>query len=471
MHIVVLGGGLTGLSSAFHLSRRFPKAMLTVLEQKNRLGGWVNSTRVTIPGSSATVVLEDGPRTLRPNAKSVLELIHLLKLRDSVITVPQTAPAAKRRFLHLPGSTGLVEIPSSPLAVLASPLRSILLKAVLLEPFRRANRNTTVSDESLDSFLSRRFGQDFARIFGSALVHGIYAADSRMLSIRSAFPSVWNAEERGRGSVVWGFLRPGRAKTDQSSYELGEVLQMMDGVSVFSFKDGMNTLTDALASHLEAMPNVNILSDAAVKSVRPLEDKLEVTTVQNILNPTHIVSALPLATLESLLPPSASLPHLKANSSSSVTVVNMVFRVSRTSRPFPDGFGYLIPRSNEANLSGIIGTVFDSCALEKQDTDANDFFKLTVMTKVENPEIRDLLQNLSRHLDYQLEEPVYTRITRNVACIPVPTPGHLERMAEMKTIAESDPWRGRIQIVGAGVGGVSVGDCVEAGRQVGHNWQ
>jgi protoporphyrinogen/coproporphyrinogen III oxidase len=77
-HIVILGGGLTGLSTAFHLSRKFPNSFLTLLEKQSRFGGWVRSERVQVKdvqGNTASVVLEAGPRTLRPNAKSVLELV------------------------------------------------------------------------------------------------------------------------------------------------------------------------------------------------------------------------------------------------------------------------------------------------------------------------------------------------------------------------------------------------------------
>lgn len=79
-HIAILGGGLTGLSSAYHLSRKFPKSLITVLEHQPRFGGWVRSERIQITderlaGGTANVVLEAGPRTLRPNGKSVLELV------------------------------------------------------------------------------------------------------------------------------------------------------------------------------------------------------------------------------------------------------------------------------------------------------------------------------------------------------------------------------------------------------------
>lgn len=79
-HIAVLGGGISGLSSAFHLSRRFPEALVTLIEQTN-LGGWISSERVHVRddhGHSADILLESGPRTLRPNAKSILELVRLI---------------------------------------------------------------------------------------------------------------------------------------------------------------------------------------------------------------------------------------------------------------------------------------------------------------------------------------------------------------------------------------------------------
>lgn len=83
-HLVVLGGGLSGLSSAFHLSRRFPDLFVTLVEKNSRLGGWVSSERVHVrdeQGHSAEMILESGPRTLRPNAKSVLELVRRIIFR------------------------------------------------------------------------------------------------------------------------------------------------------------------------------------------------------------------------------------------------------------------------------------------------------------------------------------------------------------------------------------------------------
>ncbi|KAK0203610.1 hypothetical protein DFS33DRAFT_1260662 [Desarmillaria ectypa] len=469
-HIAVIGGGLTGLSSAFHLSRRFPDAFITLFEKRHHLGGWVRSERVDV-GPSQQMVLEAGPRTIRPNAKSILELVHLLGLKDSLITVPRTAAAAQKRFLYISEDGRIQSLPTSLSSLVVSPFRSILLPAVLREPFRKANRAYGLTDESFESFMTRRFGKDFARTFGSALVHGIYAADSRKLSVRAAFNFLWEAEERGWGSVGLGIFRSFQEE-DVSDYEMGDIPSGMNGVSVFSFRNGMSTLTDALKSHLMQQPNVQILSDTSVTSLNVNETEIMVTFVnKGMVKPTHVVSTIPLPALQTLLP---SLPHLTANPSSSVTLINLVFPVPPNTF-HPAGFGYLIPRPQDGyslSTPGILGVIFDSCSLSSQDTPTtnNSFTKITVMLGGPHPLTEDhtkipvVISQLEKHFGARLPDPVLTRTYHHDKCIPTLTPGHLDRMAELKEALKSGEWRGRLEVIGAGVGGVSVADCVDAGK-------
>lgn len=94
--IAVLGGGLTGLSAAFHLSRRFPTTRIVLINRDTRFGGWVRSekVRLTLGSREAEVLLEAGPRTLRPNAPSVLELVCGPMSHSAVLLTA----AAKTRF-------------------------------------------------------------------------------------------------------------------------------------------------------------------------------------------------------------------------------------------------------------------------------------------------------------------------------------------------------------------------------------
>lgn len=68
--IGVLGGGITGLASAYFLTREHPSAKITIYEAKDRVGGWLESKRV--PVKDGNVLFEAGPRTLRPQANGTL---------------------------------------------------------------------------------------------------------------------------------------------------------------------------------------------------------------------------------------------------------------------------------------------------------------------------------------------------------------------------------------------------------------
>lgn len=61
----VLGGGVTGLSAAYFLTKKFPDAKVTIYEASKRLGGWVDSEVVELDGDQ--ILFEWGPRSLRPD--------------------------------------------------------------------------------------------------------------------------------------------------------------------------------------------------------------------------------------------------------------------------------------------------------------------------------------------------------------------------------------------------------------------
>ncbi len=139
----------------------------------------------------------------------------------------------------------------------------------------------------MDAFLTRHFGAKFAQMFGSALVHGIYAADSRILSIRAAFPILCQLERRGKSSIVRGAVADMMSFMPQSAlseneatepYDLGEVPNLMKGVSVYSFREGMQTLTESMAKHLEARPNVDLLLGDGVRRLRKVDGYFEVSS-------------------------------------------------------------------------------------------------------------------------------------------------------------------------------------------------
>ena len=202
------------------------------------------------------------------------------------------------------------------------------------------------------------------------------------------------------------------------------------------------------------------------------------------LEATHIISTLPLPILHSLLPPQHPLPHLLTNPNSTVTVLNLVFAAPPPPRVLhPPGFGYLVSRPEEgydtptSSGPGLLGVVFDTCSMPEQDGDDDGrFIKMTAMlggpyaaaTAPEEPPsalLASVLPLISAHLGGDpLPPPVHYTVHRNVESIPTYLVGHTARMEELRRVV-LERWGGRVEVVGAGVGGVSVSDCVKAGRQ------
>lgn len=80
--VAVLGGGITGLASAYYLSNEFPNARIALFEDNSRLGGWVKSERVDV--GNGNVIFEQGPRNLRPSIPNGLVTLDLVGASFSV---------------------------------------------------------------------------------------------------------------------------------------------------------------------------------------------------------------------------------------------------------------------------------------------------------------------------------------------------------------------------------------------------
>ncbi|KAK5171642.1 hypothetical protein LTR04_000345 [Oleoguttula sp. CCFEE 6159] len=211
--IAVLGGGITGLASAYYISKELPRAKITIYEAGPRVGGWMLSKRVEVDGGN--ILFEQGPRTLRPvkNGLITAHLVQELGMTDDVIFTKKTSPAARNRFIYYPDH--LVKMPGpgmSPWQIAKSLWREPVFEGFALAALREAaidQRPLGLQDESVGSFISRRFDRRIADNAVSAMLHGIYAGDVYKLSMKSLFPQQWRDEEE-YGSVVRALLEKNR---------------------------------------------------------------------------------------------------------------------------------------------------------------------------------------------------------------------------------------------------------------------
>ncbi|KAJ4375781.1 oxygen-dependent protoporphyrinogen oxidase [Neocucurbitaria cava] len=479
--IAILGGGIAGLSSAYFISREFPKSKVTIFEAGKETGGWIRSKRVAVDGGD--VLFELGPRTLR-NATVTASLIQDLGLIDDVIFTKRSEPGAKNRFIYFPDR--LNRLPAEPpsLSDLFALWRSGILGGVLgmiKEPLM-PKRPDSMSDETVGSFLARRVDKRIANNIVSAVFHGIYAGDIWQLSAKTLLNTPWQLEGR-YGSALGGFFRMQSEDQRPQSvslvhpYDLDmvkatneeidldpEFVKNLKEAAMFTFKDGLQHLVRALQNAVETKGNVVVTTESPIQSFTPIESEagpgVEVVSGNEGSTQTETFD-LVVSTLRN----NDLTPYV------TVMTVNLYF-------PDPkllpvEGFGYLIPQSIpfEQNPERALGVIFDSSAIRGQDNlpAPGGGTKLTVMlgghwwdnwesypSEEEGLEMARAV--LKRHLNITAE-PLAHCVNLARDAIPQYTLGYEDRARDFADGIESE-FKGRLRVVGSQVNGVGVNDCV-----------
>ena len=192
-HVVIVGAGVSGLATAYHVRRlareRGLETHVTVLESSSRPGGRVWTERIE------GFQVERGANGFLDSKRSTLTLCRELGLAGDLMP---SRPEAKTRYV-LWGDR-LQKVPMRPGELLGTGLLSwrgkLRLICEALVPRRRGGE-----DESVYEFASRRLGREAADVLVDALVTGIHAGDARLLSVQAAFPRMVEIE-REFGSLL-----------------------------------------------------------------------------------------------------------------------------------------------------------------------------------------------------------------------------------------------------------------------------
>ena len=332
--VVILGGGIAGLTAAF---RRVSAGETIVLEAGPQAGGSIRTIR------EDGFTLECGPNTLR-TTEAAERLLADLGLEPRAVKADGKAP----RWIVRGGSPRAV-VPGP--AALFNKVFTLKGKLRLLkEPFV-AQRPASLEDESVHSFFARRFGEEAALYGAGPMVSGVYAGDPRSLSMRSAFPRLWLAEERS-GSVIRDFLR--RKKKEDSPRHRTRTL---------TFDGGLFTLIESLQQHLASRPGFRLETNAAVVAIEGLRTpaprgrRWTVRTADGrAFDADVLVSTLSAPAVARLLGGILTLSRaaLSLVPYSPVTVVMQAYRAPASPADAPRGFGGLIPQVEGFRSLGIL---------------------------------------------------------------------------------------------------------------------
>jgi oxygen-dependent protoporphyrinogen oxidase len=339
--VAVVGAGIAGLTAAHRLKRRGYRVV--VYEASERAGGVIRTER------REGYVAELGPNSLAAGNAAVAELLTQLGLDSSRIEAQREA---KKRYIVRKGK--LVALPMSPSQLLTTRLLSNGAKlAIFGEPM--VEPGDSPMEESVATFVRRRFNQEVLDYVANPFVGGIFAGDPEQLSARHALPRLHDLEHT-HGSVMKAMgqmLRAGRGTGG------------LAGPTLVSCRGGLQEITDALARELRPelrfkAPTTQIRLGPKGWTVSAAYQAAELYDAVIYAAPAHRVDEMDFdfegADRVKTL---ASIDHPP------VAVLALGFRREDVGHKL-DGFGFLVPDVERRNVLGVIfsSTLFPGRAPE-----------------------------------------------------------------------------------------------------------
>lgn len=512
--ILILGGGLSGLSYAHYL-RNFTAAFnknhliskITIVEANNYMGGSIKSN-IFEDG----MIHELGPRSVRSvgvRGKNTIVLLEQLGLQDELVYIRSESKAANQRYIY--SNNQLHKIVFSPwrlfskLPNIKKSIAGAIYKDLTTE---RMNLDKYPHrDPSIYDFFAHRFGEDVAENVVDPILRGITAGDARKLSTRALFGDLLEREQV-YGTLLKSIGKPPTSKAphdDLFPHDMinSKLLDKFDREKVMSYniKTGLQTLPEHLSNSLlntNEDNSLSIFNQTQVVSINFNENdddqapcSVRVKTVDGDLveiYADHIVSTLPSIDLAKILPESITVELSKALENvtnikhSPVGCVCLEYRnLKRTGKNANvlDSFGFL---TQSKAGSRVLGIAFDSAMFPEIDRPLNST-RMTCM--IGGSWFKEVVgtDNLDEVKDSRLEQIALEEIRKILEIKDDPfrvsnylwktgiaqyEPGHKERLKEARSrIAKlSIP----LTLLGQSYDGVAVNDVVFAARMAANDF-
>jgi oxygen-dependent protoporphyrinogen oxidase len=463
---VIVGGGIAGLACTHRvatLARERGFAIdLSLLESSGRTGGVISTEH------HDGFLVEGGPDCFVSDKPWAIDLCHRLGLEDEIIG---TNPALRRSFILSRGR--LIPIPEGFQLLAPSRILPFLTSPVLSLPGRlRAALDLVLprgpgrEDESLASFVRRRFGEEALERLAQPLVAGIYNADPESLSLRATFPRFLEMERRER-SVILALLKGRRRSAGERSGVSGARYSLF-----VSLRRGLQTLVDRLAAAIPTgalrLRTRAVAVERAGQAERSGGEPRARWQVRTEDGEAVAADAVALA-----LPAGVSAPLLRGADGrladllagipyGPAAVVSLGYR--REDIPHPlDGFGFVSPRSEKRSLLACTfssvkfagrapaGTALLRCFLGAPGEETADIEELE---RAARDDLRDILGIAAA--------PILARVSVHPRSMPRYEVGHLETAGAIEERLARLPG---LALAGNGLHGVGIPDCVRSGER------
>lgn len=453
--VVVVGGGITGLTTAYYLQQQIQNAQLPLevilVESSFRLGGKIQTLR------KDGFVIERGPESFFDSANVVRQLAEDLHIDDQIIYNNRGTSyvAVGSKLYTIPNNLFYGQPPTFSSLVgsgMISVSGKIRAAGDLILPKSKAQE-----DESITKFFERRFGKEVVENLVEPLLAGTFAGDIDHLSIKSMFPQFYQLEQQYRSLVVGMTL----SKVNPFNPNLNENGIMRHG----TFKGGLETLVEALEQQLS---NTTILKGVKVVGIE--EDvnnkmKLHFNNAPALVADAVIMTT-PASISQQVFKKHVALQNLPTLTSATIATVNMTFDEEQIAM-YKHALNFFVSRNSNFTITSCtwsnnkwdgvaeegktllriyIGRVGDEAIVELSDSEIEKI----------------VLADLEKTVGLQ-GKPLMTVVTIWKQVMPQYTVGHEERLKQMRQ--EINAVFPMVHIVGSSYEGISVPSCIVQGKK------
>jgi len=457
-HVVVVGGGITGLAAAFFL--RDQKVRVTVLEGSPRLGGKLYASDV------AGVAMDEGAEALLARRPEGIELIKAVGLGDELVPAGVTSSAIytrgalrslpRRQFLGVPAdldelaATGVV----SPEGV---------ARARDEHAHKAGDRDVSVTE-----YIGSRLGVEIVDRLVDPLLGGVYAGRSEDLSFQATLaPLAAAARSHATLTGAATSLLPAPPAADNSNRPSAGTAAPAPPAPVFvSLTTGIGALPEAVAKASGADVRINAMTRELERTETGWRLTIGSAADPEYLDADAVILAVPAAPAARLLQDAAgeAADQLKQIPYASMAIVTLAFRAADF--PAQQRSGYLVPAVDgravkAATFSTLkwphlaaqapvhvvrcsLGRSGDVAVLQRDDAD------LAALAEAELAEAIGLPA-----------KSVAQRVTRWGGGLPQYNVGHLDRIAAIRTAVAKQPG---LAVAGAAYDGVGIPACIATAK-------
>jgi protoporphyrinogen/coproporphyrinogen III oxidase len=438
--IAVVGAGISGLSHAYYIKKRFPDRQV-VLFNGQKPGG--NIATETFEGAT----LEPGPDSYLDRTGLFNKLALDLGLGDKLIFEDKKSA---KRFILKDGY--LVSAPKSPGGLITTSLLFFPEKIRMFFAMRR--KFSLWPTITLFDAARNVLGFSAAEYLASPFARGVYGSEAEDLEFSSIFPQLFKKIT----------VAP-RLKSALKEYMAERKAYWHDALGptefnkgIYSFKGGMITWIDSFVAKLTAM-GVEIVNEKISRVQRAGAEQMQISSkVRSFEAFDRVVFTIGTADLAYVTRDfdkeiSKKMGELK------YSPINVVYSAWNRKEFSYSGYGFLVPRKER---SAILGSIFASNVFPGRASE-DAFLTKTMISGESNlfndAEMASLAEESLCRIMKVRAKPRWNRVYRHTPGIPRYAPGYGEWKRELLTQMEKYP---QLHLAGWAISGIGLADQVES---------